>query len=55
MEGGARTSRLNVGKVHFADTAAAAECQGVGSLFAERQASGNREETYPSPTHVGPA
>ena len=48
----ARISWLHINKLHFEGTVAAAECQVVGSLFTQRQASGNREEIYLSPTLV---
>ena len=50
MAADARISWLHIGKLYFEGTVAAAACQGVGSLFTQRRALGNREETYLSPT-----
>ena len=48
----ARISWLHINTLHSEGTVADAECQGVGSLFTQRQASGNREEIYLTPTLV---
>ena len=47
---GAHVPWLHINNRHFEGIVAAAECQGVGSLFTQRRALGNGVETYLSPT-----